>query len=92
MQTATLEELKACWMEDSDDYELVQEENSPDDHGYGFTMVFKRRSDGTYWETGGVCQSGGDYHELRELCSSDPVQVYPHTITTTVYKDKPANG
>lgn len=89
----TLEQLRDTWMEDgAEDLELIHEENGPDDHGYSWTYVFKRLADETYWTVSGVCQGGGDYHQLRELGCSEPVQVWPHTVSRTEYKSVPPKG
>ena len=82
----TILDLKASWQEDDHGYgyEQVYEETSPDDHGYGYTYVFQRLADATFWETSGVCQGGGDYHQLREG-EGDVLQVWPITVTTTQY-------
>lgn len=86
---ATILQLKSAWQEDSADFELVHEDTGPDDHGYSYRYVFLRHSDDTYWSTSGVCQGGGDYHELREGCGA-VTQVFPHVISKTEYRTTPA--
>ncbi|MCW2317116.1 hypothetical protein M2322_002670 [Rhodoblastus acidophilus] len=87
MQKPTILELRDAWREDSDAFELVHEETGTDDHGYSYTYVFERILDGTYWSTSGVCQGGGEYHELREGIG-DVTRVWPIIVTRTEFTTK----
>ncbi len=69
--------------------EAVSTETEPDDHGFSETLVFHRKSDDTFWEVTTLNQSSDDYDSLRDgdLRDSDITQVWPHTITTTEYRN-----
>lgn len=91
-------QLRSCWQEDYEDaehpqFELVSEQTDPDDHGYRYTYTFKRLSDETFWQTSGVCQGGGNYHELRDEPDHQRVdQVWPHSVTSVEYRSKPPSS
>jgi hypothetical protein len=95
-QPATAAQLRAAWREDDEAYgpddqplfELVHEETEPDDHGYGFHLVFKRNEDDTYWSVSGVSQNGNDYNSFRDGDEDTVTRVWPHRVTTTEYLPK----
>lgn len=86
----TAQQLSNAWLEETDDFELVREESDPSwRHGCYMTWVFKRLEDGTFWSTSGTQSGDNEHNSLREAECSDPVQVWPHTVETTVYRPQP---
>jgi hypothetical protein len=53
-------------------------------HGVYVTEVYKRESDGTYWEASYQLSGDGETNELREGCA-DIVQVIPQEKTVITY-------
>lgn len=71
-------------------YEEVSSIKDSDDHGYSCCNTYKRFSDNTFWEVSFVVQDGGNYNSFSDDPDTITVyQVYPHIVTTTVYKTTP---
>lgn len=58
-------------------------------HGSHVTEVFKRESDGTFWQVCYDLSTDCETHGLREG-DFDLTQVYPHEVTAIEYRETPA--
>lgn len=78
---------------------IVYEHSDPSyRHGEYRTQVYHRSADETFWKIRYAVSGDGENNDLREAaegsgygrCAIDPKRVYPHQVTTTVYKATPA--
>lgn len=92
MTPPTAEELlDAIDLEGDDDTDLrrVDRMSTPWRHGTSETSVFRRESDQTFWQAVYQRSSDGETHGLRDGHATI-IQVFPHQVTTTVYRPAPA--
>lgn len=86
-----MDEIVAPTCEQLSDDELPSVFRESDDswrHGVRVTQVFHRESDKTYWRAHYRLSTDGETNELAEG-RADITRVYPHQVTTTVYKSTP---
>lgn len=67
MEKPTIEQMIDAWREDTDDFEIMEDE--PYDtwrHGTVHQLIVKRLSDETYWSICYRSQPDGEYNSLRD--------------------------